>query len=133
VLLSDGTSDGAIAQSGFTYDGDYLTLIGSQRIQSDIDTGISSNTILHTVPVVSGCGAFFDYCISESGGAKRLGTVMTTWDDSGASWTDTSTPDLNTSTIGLGFTVTVSSGNANLNAVVTSGTWTIRLAIRIIY
>jgi hypothetical protein len=89
--------------------------------------------VLYTVPVTSGCGAFFDYCITESGGAKRLGTVMTTWDSSGAAWTDTSTPDLNSPTVGLGFTATVSGGNVNLNADVTSGTWTIRLAARIIY
>jgi hypothetical protein len=108
-------------------------LIGTQRIQSDVETNVTTNSVLHEIPVLSGCGAYFDYCITESGGAKRLGTVMATWDNSGAAWTDSSTPDLNTSTIGLGFTVTVSSGNANLNAVVTSGTWTIRLAIRIIY
>jgi hypothetical protein len=58
---------------------------------------------------------------------------MSTWDGSGASWTDTSTPDLNGSTDGCGFSVTVSSGNANFNSVITSGTWTIRLAVRIIY
>ncbi len=121
------------AQSAFTYDGTYLTLIGSQRIQSNIDNGVSSNTVIYTIPTSSGCGAYFEYCILESGGAKRLGTVMTTWDNSGAAWTDISTPDLNSPTIGLGFTVTVSSGNVNLNANVTSGTWTIRLSVRIIY
>ena len=134
ILTSDGTPHGAIAQSGFTYDGTYLSLIGTQRIQSDVNTGVNSNQTIYTVPVSSGCGAYFDYCITESGGAKRLGTVMTTWDGSGAAWTDTSTPDLNSSTIGLGFTVTVTGGNTvNLNAVRTSGTWTIRLAVRIVY
>jgi hypothetical protein len=110
-----------------------LSLIGTQRIQSDITTNVSSDTILIQIPVSSGCGAFFDYCIIESGGAKRLGTVMSTWDSSGASWTDTSTPDLNNSTQGCSFSVSVSSGNVNFNTSVTSGTWTIRLAIRIIY
>jgi hypothetical protein len=108
-------------------------LIGTQRIQSDVNTGVSSNTSLYQIPTSSGCGAFFDYCITESGGAKRLGTVMATWDSSGAAWTDTSTPDLNNSTIGLGFTVTVAGGNVDFNSVVTSGTWTIRLAVRIVY
>jgi hypothetical protein len=108
-------------------------LIGTQRIHSDINTGVSSSTSLYQIPTLSGCGAFFDYCITESGGAKRLGTVMATWDSSGAAWTDTSTPDLNSSTIGLGFTVTVAGGNVDFNSVVTSGTWTIRLAVRIVY
>lgn len=58
---------------------------------------------------------------------------MATWDNSGAAWTDTSTPDLNSSTLGIAFTVNVSGGNAQLNTVVTSGTWTIRLAVRVIY
>jgi hypothetical protein len=110
-----------------------LTLIGSQRIQSDVETNVTTNAILYEIPVSSGCGAYFDYCILESGGAKRLGTVMTTWDVSGASWTDTSTPDLNSSTLGLGFTVTVGGGNVRFNSVVTSGTWTVRLAVRVIY
>jgi hypothetical protein len=108
-------------------------LIGTQRIQSDVNSGVSSNTSIYTIPVLSGCGAYFDYCVTDGSGNKRLGTVMTTWDSSGASWTDTSTPDLNGSTLGLGFTVTVGGGNVNLNSVVTSGTWTIRLAVRVIY
>jgi hypothetical protein len=58
---------------------------------------------------------------------------MTTWDGSNATWTDTSTPDLNSSTLGIGFSVTVSGGNVNFNSVVTSGTWTVRLAVRVIY
>jgi hypothetical protein len=110
-----------------------LTLIGTQRIQSDVNTGVSSSTSLYEIPTSSGCGAFFDYCVTESSGAKRLGTVMATWDSSNATWNDTSTPDLNSSTIGLGFTVTVSGGNVNFNSVVTSGTWTVRLAVRVVY
>jgi hypothetical protein len=89
--------------------------------------------LIYDVPVLSGCGAFFDYCVVSNTGAKRLGTVMATWDNSGAAWTDTSTPDLNSSTLGIGFTVNVSGGNVQFNTVVTSGTWTIRLSVRIIY
>ena len=63
--------------------------------------------MIYDVPVLSGCGAFFDYCVVSNTGAKRLGTVMATWDNSGAAWTDTSTPDLNSSTLGIGFTVMV--------------------------
>jgi len=133
ILTSDGTPHGAIAESGFTYDGTYLTLLGTQRIQSDIETGVSTNTTLYTIPVVSGCGAYFDYCVTENGGAKRLGTVMTTWDNATSTWTDNSTPDLNGTTSGIGFIVIVSGGNVQFNSVVSSGTWTIRLSVRIIY
>ena len=122
-----------MAQSGFTFDGTYLSLIGTQRVQSDVNTGVSTSTLLYEIPTLSGCGAFFDYCVTEAGGAKRLGTVMATWDGSTATWTDTSTPDLNSSTIGLGFTVNVSGANVQFNSVVTSGTWTVRLAVRVVY
>ena len=104
-----------------------------KRIQSDVNTGVTSSTYLYEIPTLSGCGAFFDYCVTESGGAKRLGTVMATWDGSSATCNDTSTPDLNSSTIGLGFTVTLSGANVRFNSVVTSGTWTIRLAVRVVY
>jgi hypothetical protein len=110
-----------------------LSLVGTQRIQSDINSGVSSSTSLYQIPVSSGCGAYFDYCVIDGSGNKRLGTVMATWDSSGAAFTDTSTPDLNGSTLGLGFTVTVGGGNVNFNSVVTSGTWTVRLAVRIVY
>jgi len=108
-------------------------LIGTQRIQSDVNTGVTTSTSLYQIPTLSGCGAFFDYCVIDGSDNKRLGTVMATWDSSGAAFTDTSTPDLNGSTIGLGFTVTVSGANVNFNSVVTSGTWTIRLSVRVVY
>jgi hypothetical protein len=110
-----------------------LSLVGTQRIQSDVNSSVSSSTSLYQIPVSSGCGAYFDYCVINGSGSKRLGTVMATWDSSGAAWTDTSTPDLNGSTLGLGFTVTVGGGNVDFNSVVTSGTWTIRLAVRVVY
>ena len=34
---------------------------------------------------------------------------------------------------GIGFTVTATGGTVDFNSVVTSGTWTIKIAIRIIY
>ena len=76
-----------------------------------------------------------DYYVVESGGATRLGTVMAAWNSAGTSttWTDTSTPDMNGSTEGIGFTVTATGGTVDFNSVVTSGTWTIKIAIRIIY
>jgi len=58
---------------------------------------------------------------------------MAVWDGSGAAFTDTSTTDLNGSTEGIAFTVTVSGGNVRLNAVVGAGTWTVKVGTRIIF
>jgi hypothetical protein len=135
VLTSDSTPYGAIAQSGLTYDGSYLTLVGSQRIQSDIESNVSTNKSLHKIPVLSGCGAYFDYCVSNNdGSSKRLGTVMTTWNTlvNGVTWTDTSTPDIG-DTRGISFTVTNDGTDVSINSVITNGTWNIKLAVRIIY
>jgi hypothetical protein len=58
---------------------------------------------------------------------------MTVWNGSAAAFTDTSTTDLNGSTEGISFTVTVSGGNVRLNAVVTVGVWTVKVGTRIIF
>jgi hypothetical protein len=63
----------------------------------------------------------------------RAGFVMAVWDSSSATYTDVSTPDLNGSTLGLTFTVTVSAPNVLLKANVTSGTWTVKVGTRIIF
>ena len=63
----------------------------------------------------------------------RAGTVMAVWDTSGASFTDFSTTDLNGSTTGISFSVDVNSGNVRLRAVITTGTWSIKVGSRIIF
>lgn len=132
-MISNGTPTGGYALSELTFDGTYLNLGGAQRIQTDLNSSVSSSAILYQVPATIGKGANFDYYVEESGGAKRMGTIMSVWDSLGSSWTDISTPDLNSSTAGISFTVTVSGGNVNFNSVVTSGTWEITLSVRIIY
>jgi hypothetical protein len=125
-----------MAQSGFTYDGTYLSLIGTQRIQSDINFNVSTTRPIYEIPFFDGCGAYFDYCVVNSLGYKRLGTVMAAWDDLGVVWTDTSTPDLNGSTSDLSFIVDINGTNVELTSVVTfvaGVSWTIRLSVRVIY
>jgi hypothetical protein len=55
------------------------------------------------------------------------------WNSTSASYTDTSTTDLGTSTIGISFQVTSSGGTVTLSAVVTTGTWNIKVGTRVIF
>jgi hypothetical protein len=58
---------------------------------------------------------------------------MAAWDGTSATYTDTSTPDLNSTTTPLSFQVVVSGSDVNLIADATSGTWTIKVGTRIIF
>jgi hypothetical protein len=107
---------------------------GTQYQQSDISTGLTSGTtVVLTVPTVSGCSADFNYCVNESGGAMRAGTVKSVWNNSTAGYTDVSTTDISGSTSNIGFTVTVSGSDVNLNAVVSGGTWSVQVGSKIIF
>jgi hypothetical protein len=62
-----------------------------------------------------------------------MGQVYATWDTSSATFTDVSSPDLNASTAGLIWKVTVGGGTVNLDATISSGTWDILVATRIVF
>jgi hypothetical protein len=66
-------------------------------------------------------------------GYMRAGVVMSVWDATSATYTDNSTPDLNGSTVPISFTVTNNGTNVLLSAVVTSGTWLVKVGTRIIF
>ena len=133
VLTSDGTAHGAIAESGFTYDGNYVTTYGGQRIQTVYVTGVSSDSNIITFPTTTGNSAHFEYNVINGSNSTRSGVVMAVWDSSLATFTDTSTPDLNGSTEGIEFNVDVSGGDVRLRAIVTSGTWSVNVGLRIIF
>jgi len=136
VLTSDGTAHGAIAESGFTYDSTTKALVvyGDEFQSSDVATSLTTGTsVVTTIPTSSGSSANFDYCVTESGGAMRSGTVKVVWDSSTAGYTDISTTDIVDSTEPIEFTVDVSGGNVRLNAVITSGTWTVKVATKVVF
>ena len=62
-----------------------------------------------------------------------MGQVYSTWDTLSATFTDVSSPDLNGSTAGLVWKVGVAGGSVNLEAQISSGTWDILVATRIIF
>jgi hypothetical protein len=55
------------------------------------------------------------------------------WNSTAAQFTDTSTTDLGPSTEGISFQVTSSGGTVRLNAIVTTGTWNIKVGTRVIF
>ena len=96
-------------------------------------TGVAASAVIMTIPTANGTSAFFDYYVNNSStGAYRAGTVMCVWSSSAVAYTDTSTPDLVASTAGIEFTVDISASNVRLNAVITSGTWRVKVGTRVI-
>lgn len=88
-------------------------------------SGVTFDTIVDTFVISNTYAARWDYLVN--GTAQRAGSIYATWTEDGASvdWSDISTPDINGSTSQVDFSVTISSGNVRLNALVTGGTWTI--------
>jgi hypothetical protein len=95
--------------------------------------GLTSTTVINSFEITFGCSAIYEYCITESGGAKRMGQIMATWDGSGVVFTDNSTPDLNSSTVDFIWKVQKNGTSVELVANVLSGTWDALVAIRIIF
>jgi hypothetical protein len=86
------------------------------------------------LPSTTGQSAYFEYVVYNAAtSSMRAGTILCVWNSTGASYTDTSTTDLGTSTEGIGFDVTSGSGTVTLNALVSSGTWNIKVGTRVIF
>jgi hypothetical protein len=113
--------------------GDVITY-GNQYIESASGSSLTSGTnIVETISCVSGSSAHFDYFVRGTSNQIRSGVILAAWNCTGATYTETSTPDLNGSTEGISFSVDVSSNIVRLNAVVTSGTWDVKVGSRIIF
>jgi hypothetical protein len=93
---------------------------------------VTGTSTLITLVAASGVSANFNYYVSD-GTNKRSGTVMSVWDGSTTAFTDYSTPDIGGSTTGISFQTTVSGTNILFQAVVTSGTWTVKVGSRIVF
>jgi hypothetical protein len=136
LLVSDNTASGATAQSNLTFDGTNLSLTGNYYINSASPTGLNSGSSPYYILSIDkslGSAAYFDYSVSNtSTGAYRSGTVMTIWNGTNSTYTDTSTPDLGASTLGIEFSTDINGANLRLIATVTTGTWSVRIGARVI-
>jgi len=133
--MSDGLG-GVISSTRFTYNttSQVQTLTSSYvKVDTKSASSVSSIQVIDSFATSFGCAAFFEYCVTESGGAKRMGQIYATWDSSAATFTDVSSPDLNGSTVDLVWKVQVLGGNLELLSGITSGTWDILVATRIIF
>jgi len=110
-----------------------LTLNGPIILNTSSTSGLTiGTTSIVSFTASAGNGSYFDYHLSGYSNERRTGTVMATWNGTSSQFTDTSTPDLNGSTTGIEFNVAIITGNVTLQAVVTSGTWSVDTGIRII-
>jgi hypothetical protein len=106
---------------------------GTNSYQSSYSGGsVTGTSTLITIVAASGVSANFSYYVSD-GTNKRAGTVMSVWDGSTTEYTDYSTPDIGGATTGISFRTTVSGSNILFQAVVTSGTWTVKVGSRIVF
>ena len=105
----------------------YLSSYSGSSVSS-----VSSPATLITIVAASGTSAVFDYYVSN-GTDKRAGSVISVWDNTTSVFTEYSTPDIGGVTTGISFQTTVSGGNILFQAVVTSGTWTVKVGSRIMF
>jgi hypothetical protein len=110
-----------------------LTLNGPIVLNTSQSTGLTTGTTsIVSFADTLGSSCYFDYTVRGFSNQRRTGTVMTIWDGTNVQFTDTSTPDLNGSTHGIEFSVSIITSNVTLQSVVTSGTWSVNTGVRII-
>ena len=129
LTVQDGAGTNTLQVQG---DGK-LTLNGPIVLNTSSSSGLTTGTTsIVSFTASAGNGSYFDYHLSGASGQRRTGTIMATWNASNVAFTDTSTPDLNGSTRGIEFNVVIITGDVTLQALVTSGTWSVDTGIRII-
>ena len=106
------------------------------KVVSKTTTGQTTTFNAFTVADVKGNAIFFDYMAVETVSNPkhyRAGTIMSVWNEDAntVEYTETSTNDLGGPTDGLDFTVKIVSNNCVLEAAIASGTWTIKVSVRI--
>jgi hypothetical protein len=111
---------------------DNTILMGSYQspsLNTTIKKTLTSGTNnIYSIPTSAYTGAFFDYTLLSSSGA-RAGNIMSIWSGSSAQYTDTSTNDIG-STSGVTFSVVVSGSSAVLVASGTTSGWTLKTIVR---
>jgi hypothetical protein len=86
------------------------------------------NQVVSTVPTATGTAVFFDYAINDTTN-YRTGTVMVVSNGTNVEYTDTSTNDIGNTAQAI-FEVDILASLIRLKFTNTSGTWTVKTAIR---
>ena len=134
-VWKEGIVSGSLQISNFGYaTTGSNTFKGDQYVSGSIIIGNSASIGSKCVTVSSNAqivsltpfdGANFDYVV-KNGSNMRAGAIMSVWNGFNSVFNESSTMDLG-NTSGITFTVTSVGG---LNAVVTSGTWTVEVLYR---
>ena len=128
VIISDGTPGGISATDILKVDSEGVVIFNTVS-----PTGLTGNTVVTSFVKTIGSAYYFDYYVEEvNTSASRSGTVTVVWKGTTAEFVDTSTPDILGSTLGIGFSVAISDPNIQLTAIITSGTWDIKIGTRAI-
>jgi hypothetical protein len=111
---------------------DNTTLWGSYQAPS-LNTTVKTSagtgsTTVYNIPQSAYTGAFFEYTVSSTSGA-RAGSIMSIFSGSSVQYTETTTNDIG-STTGLTFSVSANSTNAVLLASGVTAGWTIKTIVR---
>jgi hypothetical protein len=111
---------------------DNTTLWGSYQAPS-LNTTVKTSagtgsTTVYTIPQSAYTGAFFEYTVSSTSGA-RAGSIMSIFSGSSVQYTETTTNDIG-STTGLTFSVSANTTNVVLLASGVTAGWTIKTIVR---
>jgi hypothetical protein len=104
-------------------------------INSAIFSGLTSTTTVYSGNISLGMAAYFDYAAKNTlKNSYRAGTITTIWDASSETiaYNDVSTQDLGGETTDLSFSTHVISGNLQLNAQITSGSFNLKIGAKFI-
>jgi hypothetical protein len=118
------TTDAVTLSSGATIGNTFHTSSAYTAV------GPTTNEVVLTLATGSYDAAHFDYVLKD-GTNYRAGTVMAVWKGASVEFTDTSTNDIG-NTLGADFSVDTNANNVRLKFTVSSGTWTIKTATRLI-
>ena len=76
--------------------------------------------------------AFIDYAINNTQNAYRTGIILSSFNASSTTYTELSSPDLIGDTSGLIFSCAIINSNFVISANIVSGTWSVKLAVRML-
>ena len=132
ILTSTGSTNSANAESNLTFDGTILELNGTQKLNSSTHTSLGiGTTIIGTYSISISNSIWVDYIINDSV-SFRSGTLMSVHNNSITTYTDISTPDLGVSTTPFVLSTDINTGNIQVIATISTGTWDIKFSVRFI-
>jgi hypothetical protein len=128
VITLNGSSPNGTVESNLTFDGTTLKVTGDILINNKVSIQAKSQSVTGTSTIftlTSYSGMVMDY-LAKNGSNMRAGTLVGIWDGTSSNLSETTTTDLGNTTA-VSFTV---SSTGTINAVVSSGTWTITATAR---